>query len=199
MPLTRPLSLFIACILIILQSSCANTNIVSPTPTLIATNTTIPATNTPMPTKITLPSQTSSPTPAMSGVWSEDVPMLIPRSAHAVVASETSIYALAGTDDSGKPVLEVEAFDGKQWTTETTLPGQGLNAPTASIVGHKLYVVGGFAAVTNVPTDEVQVYDLQSQQWNMASSLPNPRGGHAAVVLNGKIHVFGGGNSVSTI
>jgi len=125
--------------------------------------------------------------------------MLIPRSAHAVVASETTIYALAGTDDSGKPVLEVEAFDGKKWTTETTLPVEGLNAPTASIVGHRLYVVGGFTAVTNVPTAEVQVYDLQRRQWTMASPLPNPRGGHAAVVLNAKIHIFGGGNSVSTI
>jgi N-acetylneuraminic acid mutarotase len=66
-------------------------------------------------------------------------------------------------------------------------------------VGQQLYVVGGFTAVTNVPTDEVQVYDLQTQMWSMAASLPNPRGGHAAVVLGDKIHVFGGGNSVSTI
>jgi len=45
----------------------------------------------------------------------------------------------------------------------------------------------------------VQVYDLQSRQWKKAGPLPNPRGGHAAVVLNDKIHVFGGGNSVSTL
>ncbi len=125
--------------------------------------------------------------------------MLIPRSAHAVVGSDSAIYALAGTDDHGKPVLDVEVFDGKEWTIETTLPGRGLNAATASVVGDQLYVVGGFTAVTNVPTDEVQVYDLQTQQWSLASPLPNPRGGHAAVILNDKIHVFGGGNSVSTI
>lgn len=29
--------------------------------------------------------------------------------------------------------------------------------------------------------------------------MPNPRGGHAAVVLDGRIHLLGGGNSVSTI
>jgi N-acetylneuraminic acid mutarotase len=125
--------------------------------------------------------------------------MLIARSAHAVANSDTAIYALAGTDDHGMPVLDVESFDGNQWTTETTLPGQGLNAPTASIVGDKLYVVGGFVVVTNRPTDEVQVYDLKTHQWTLAAPLPNPRGGHAAVLLDNKIHVLGGGNSVSTI
>ena len=116
--------------------------------------------------------------------------MLIPRSAHAVVGSDSAIYALAGTDDHGKPVLDVEVFDGKEWTIETTLPGQGLNAATASIVGDQLYVVGGFTAVTNVPTDEVQAYDLQTRHWSKASPLPNPRGGHAAVILNDNINVF---------
>jgi N-acetylneuraminic acid mutarotase len=156
-------------------------------------------TNTLMSTETPIPSQTPSPTPQVAGIWSEEPPLLMPRSAHAVVSSDTAIYALAGTDDKGQPVLEVEAFDGKQWKIETSLPGRGLNAPTASIVGRRLYVIGGFTAVTNVPTDEVQVYDLQTQQWSTASPLPNPRGGHAAVVLNDRIHVFGGGNSVSTI
>jgi hypothetical protein len=135
MPYTRSLSLFLVCTLVFFQNSCANANIVASTPTPTATNTSIPITNTLMPTETSLPSQTPSPTPEISGMWSEEVPMLIPRPAHAVVASETAIYALAGTDDSGQPVLEVEAFDGKKWRTETTLPGQGLNAPTASIVG----------------------------------------------------------------
>jgi len=47
--------------------------------------------------------------------------MLIPRSAHAVVGSDSAIYALAGTDDHGKPVLEVEIFDGKEWTSSKVL------------------------------------------------------------------------------
>jgi N-acetylneuraminic acid mutarotase len=125
--------------------------------------------------------------------------MLTARSAHAVASSETAIYALAGTDEKGRSVLDVESFDGTEWKLETQLPGRGLNAPTASIVGDKLYVVGGFTAVTNKPTDEVLVYDLQTHEWSTASPLPDARGGHAAVVLDGRIHVLGGGNSESTI
>ena len=189
-------------VLLVIQGACSsNANVALPTLTVTIANTatSTPIPNTPMPTETVLPSQTPSPTPAINGTWSEEPSMLIPRSAHAVASSDSAIYALAGTDDNGKPVLEVEAFDGKQWKTETTLPGEGLNGPTASIVGHRLYVVGGFRVVSNVPTDEVQVYDLQTHRWSMASPLPNPRGGHVAAVLDDKIHVFGGGNSVSTL
>jgi hypothetical protein len=45
----------------------------------------------------------------------------------------------------------------------------------------------------------VQVYDTADKHWSTAASLPAPRGGHAAAVLDGRIHVIGGGNSESTI
>jgi len=194
---TKSTYILVVIVLILLQSSSGNQNVVLPA--TIHTIMPISNTNTPMLPETILPSLTPSPTPVINGTWSDEAPMQTARSAHAVAASVSAIYALGGTDDHGKPVLEVEVFDGKEWNMETTLPGRGLNAPTTSIVGQQLYVVGGFTAVTNVPTDEVQVYDLQTQKWSMAAPLPNPRGGHAAVVLDDKIHVFGGGNSVSTI
>jgi hypothetical protein len=135
------------------------------------TNTPMPA-QSPQPSDTPLPSQTSTSTPSIIGTWSDAPSMLMPRSAHAVANSDSAIYALAGTDDHGQPVFEVEMFDGEQWRTVTRLPGEGLNAPTASIVEQKLYVIGGFLAVSNRPTDEVQVYDLGSRQWSQARPLP---------------------------
>ena len=137
--------------------------------------------------------------------WRSAAPLLHARSAHAVVSTGKAIYALAGTgadtdeQKQATPVLEVERFDGKQWSVETKLPGAGLNAPAAAIVGERLYVLGGFNLLTNVPTDELCVYDLATHAWSKAAPLPAPRGGHAAVVLEGKIHLLGGGNSVSTL
>src|SRR5690349_9012708 len=194
-----PTKILIVFILMVMQISCGNPRVALPTPAI--TDTIIPATNTTTtsPTQTATPSRTPTPTPVVTGIWTEAPSLLIPHSAHAVTNTATAIYALAGTDDHGSPVLDVEAFDGNQWTTETTLLGPGLNAPTASIVNDRLYVVGGFTATTNRPTDEVQVYNLKTRKWSMAALLPNPRGGHAAVVLDNKIHVLGGGNSVSTI
>ena len=131
--------------------------------------------------------------------WSPAPPMLHARSAHAVVATDDGIYAIGGTGAGGTPVMEVERFDGNKWRDETTLPGEGLNASAAVAIGNRIYVIGGFKTVTNVPTSEVLVYNVATHTWSTAAPLRAPRGGHAAAVLDGKIHVIGGGNSRSTL
>jgi N-acetylneuraminic acid mutarotase len=121
------------------------------------------------------------------------------RSAHAIAATSAAIYVMGGTGDGGAPVLEVDRFDGATWTREGKIPGEGLNAPAAAAIGDAIYLIGGFGTTTNRPTDKVQRYDAGQRTWRDAAPLPAPRGGHAAVVMNGRIHVIGGGNSVSTI
>jgi N-acetylneuraminic acid mutarotase len=96
-------------------------------------------------------------------------------------------------------VLQVERFDGIAWRDESLLPGDGLNAPAAVAIGSRIYVLGGFKTTTNVPTSDVLVYDARARTWTTAAPLPAPRGGHAAAVLDGKIHVIGGGNSRTTL
>lgn len=133
-----------------------------------------------------------------AGNWQSQPDLRQSRAAHAVVSTRDAIYALAGTGPAG-PVLEVERFDGRAWSVETQLPGNGLNAPAAAVVGDKIYLIGGFNTTTNVPSSDVLVYDLARRSWSNAAPLPEPRGGHAAAVLDGKIHVVGGGNSRSTL
>lgn len=136
---------------------------------------------------------------AAGGAWRAAPPVRHARAAHAVVSTGTALYAMAGTGAGAAPVLEVEKFDGTAWATETTLPGDGLNAPAAAVLDGRIYLIGGFSTVTNVPTSGVRVYDVARRRWSEAAPLPAPRGGHAAVVLDGRIHVLGGGNSRSTI
>src|SRR5256885_1176332 len=134
-----------------------------------------------------------------AGRWSPAPSMLHGRSAHAVVSTGDAIYAIGGTGEGGQPVLEVERFDGTQWRDETRLPGEGLNAPAAAVIGRRIYVVGGFKTTTNVPGSDVLVYDIDAHRWSIAASLAEPRGGHAAAVVDGRIHVIGGGNSRTTL
>ena len=134
-----------------------------------------------------------------SGSWHDAPPMLHARSAHAVVSTGDAIYAIGGTGEGGRPVLDVERFDGTSWRNESRLPSDGLNAPAAAVIGRRIYVIGGFKTTTNVPTADVLVYDVDTHTWTTAAPLAEPRGGHAAAVLDGKIHVIGGGNSRSTL
>ena len=121
------------------------------------------------------------------------------RAAHAVVSDGERVWALGGTGASGEPVLEVERLAGGGWKDVATLPDEGLNAPAAAFQDGRIYLIGGFGTTTNVATDAVHVYDVTAGGWRAAAPLPEARGGHAAVVLDGKIHVLGGGNSVSTL
>ena len=125
--------------------------------------------------------------------------MIHARSAHAAVSTRDRIYVVGGTGDGAAPVRDVEMFDGVSWTVESALPGDGLNAPAAVAIDARIYVLGGFGTTTNVPTSDVLVYDIRTRTWSKAAPLPAPRGGHAAVLLNGRIHVIGGGNSRSTL
>ena len=131
--------------------------------------------------------------------WSKATPMLQGRAAHAVVVAGKFLYVLAGTGNDGRPVLEVERYDGQAWTREATLPGHGINAPAAAVLGQRIYLIGGFDTTTNVPTAQVLVYDTSTHQWSNAAPLPRPRGGLAVAVLDGHIHAIGGGNSESTL
>src|SRR5262245_48310044 len=132
--------------------------------------------------------------------WTTAPPRLQARAAHAVVRVGDSILAIGGTNANGYPVSSVERFDGHRWRPETRLPvAGGLNATAAVAIGRRVYVLGGFVGTGNVPTARVSVYDTSTRTWSRAADLPSPRGGHAAVVVGGRIHVLGGGNSVSTL
>ena len=112
----------------------------------------------------------------------------------------TAVWALGGTDAAGLPgALAVERLDGDGWEDVATLPGDGLNAPVAGSLDGRIYVLGGFGTTTNDATPAVHVYDVEAGTWSEAAPLREPRGGHAAAVVDGKIHVVGGGNSVSTL
>lgn len=131
--------------------------------------------------------------------WEGVAPLQRARAAHAVVAVEDGLIALAGTGSDGAPVREVERFDGVAWQMETEIPGPGLNAPAAVALDGAVYLLGGFDMTTNIPRAGVDVYDLKDRRWSEGVALPAARGGHAAVVLAGQIHVVGGGNSERTL
>jgi N-acetylneuraminic acid mutarotase len=131
---------------------------------------------------------------SVPGGWAKAPSLPSPRSAHAVVVAAGAIHVFGGPG-----AKRVDRFDGYRWSRETQLPRGVLNAPAAVAVGRKVYLIGGFTGETNIPTSEVWVFDSFSKGWSDVAPLPEPRGGSAAVVLDGRIHVFGGGNDVSTL
>lgn len=131
-------------------------------------------------------------------MWHAEPPLPTARSAHTVVALDDAIYVLGGTGPGGAPTA-VDRFDGRRWGTVSQLPHGGLNAPAAVALNGRIVLIGGFEEQTNLPTASVEAYDPPTHSWASLAPLPSPRGGEAAAVLDGKIHVLGGGNSESTL
>ena len=60
----------------------------------------------------------------------------------------------------------------------------------AVVVGQEIWLIGGISARTS--SAAVDIYDVSTSTWREGPALPEPRAGHAAAVLDGRIHVFGG-------
>jgi N-acetylneuraminic acid mutarotase len=84
------------------------------------------------------------------------------------------------------------------WTRKADMPTARVGA-TASLVGNKIYVIGGYASgsVPNLPTNEE--YNPQTNTWDTALlSMPTSRSYAASAVINGTIYVLGGGYPTAT-
>lgn len=88
----------------------------------------------------------------------------------------------------------------KRWETAAPLP-MPRNSSAFALLGGRLHVIGGRTsepakggemrgAITNLAVHHS--YDPATDSWREHAPLPAPRGGHAAAVLDGAIHVFGG-------
>lgn len=131
------------------------------------------------------------------GAWYDAPALPSSRASLAAVQYGDTIYVVGGSGTGGAP-LEVLKLDGATWVGETTL-AQGLNAPAAAVVGDELFVIGGFVGTGNTPSAAVRIYDFATKEWSSGAPMPTPRGGIQAAVLNGRIHVVGGGNASSTV
>lgn len=75
-------------------------------------------------------------------------------------------------------------------------------AHTASVVDGVMWVFGGYGGVGYSRRDynDVHLFDIEAEEWVKAPALkgtaPKPRSGHSASVVDEKIFIFGGWNSV---
>jgi N-acetylneuraminic acid mutarotase len=138
--------------------------------------------------------------------WSQgpEIPVGRRRGGAGAVVYNGEIYLVAGITNGH--------YDGHVAWTDAFNPRTGQwrqlpDAPRArdhfhgAIIDDKVYVAGGrrSSAATGqtflLTVPEVDVFDLKTRQWTtlpVASNIPTPRAGAAAVVMNGKLIVLGG-------
>ena len=128
--------------------------------------------------------------------WMDASPLPAERQEIYADIRDDKIYTLGGLFEGAQNVsdnfLEYDAAR-DIWTELSPLP-EARHHVAVSIVEDHLYGIGGFMG--GFPNWEAQntvfVYDFNIAEWTESTPLPQPRGEHTAVVIEGKIYVVGG-------
>ena len=128
--------------------------------------------------------------------WMDASPLPVERQEIYADIRDGKIYTLGGLFEGAQNVsdnfLEYDATR-DVWTVLNPLP-EARHHVAVSVVEDYLYGIGGFAG--GFPNWEAQsavfVYDFNTEEWAESTPLPEPRGEHTAVVIDGNIYVVGG-------
>lgn len=123
-----------------------------------------------------------------AGIWAREPAMPGPKASFQLVATEDRLYAIGG--ETGAPETYVYDPEEQVWETLDAPEDVARRGASSVVSGGLIYLIGG--AREGAATARVDVYDPEADSWTRLSDMPSPRAGHAAAILNGRIHVFGG-------
>ncbi len=135
--------------------------------------------------------------------WQSASGLPTPRTEVAAAAIETQVFVVGGFTADGEASGAVEMFDTSEgeWS-----PGDLPELPeplhhTAMVAsGGLLYVFGGYGADGNASSAVWSLIPYQTPPngtpgpgaWQRRSDMPTARGAHAAVLIDGVVHIVGG-------
>jgi N-acetylneuraminic acid mutarotase len=123
--------------------------------------------------------------------WTTMEPMPTSRSSLGVAVVKDKIYAIGGVQSDIN-----EEYDSAKniWTIKTSMPTARGDFAIA-VFQDKIYVIGGLTRSgqwTAELTDVNEVYDPATDSWTTKTSMPIPKAGLSANVVDGKIYLIGG-------
>ncbi len=126
----------------------------------------------------------------VSSDWILKADMPTPRVDHVMVNCEDKLYVLGGTGEFSNRIYIYDPAEDKWTTAGATMKTPRKNFGVARD-GTSIYLIGGITPGGKL-LDDVDVFDTVSQTWTSRASLPKPRAGLAAAVIDGRLHVAGG-------
>ena len=118
-----------------------------------------------------------------------------PRADFVTLNFSDTIYTIGGYT-AGETILNFNhVYDPISGTwdmeNETPLPTP-VSGAGGVVLNDKIYVIGGYRGETEGNTNQVQVYDPATKQWDVGIPMNTARSQFVAVVLDGLIYVIGG-------
>lgn len=120
--------------------------------------------------------------------WTFKEPMPTPRFNFAIAACQGKLYCIGGVSNNGTANAN-EVYDPKtdSWEAKAPIPtGGGLQA---SVVGGKIYLIGGSATSASTVN---YVYDVAADSWSAKTAMPYSTSHYASTAADDKMYVLGG-------
>jgi N-acetylneuraminic acid mutarotase len=129
-----------------------------------------------------------------SDTWATGKDMPTPRSWARAVALNGKIYIIGGVGYGYRRDVEVYDPATNTWEVKSPILPRERYLHAAVAYNGKIYVIGGDSWEYGYQEiwDDIQEYDLITDTWVKKSPMPAAATGLDAVVVDGKIYVFGG-------
>ena len=149
--------------------------------------------------------QAPLPTPSAAHPWVQGAPFPEPSEEVLGATAAGKLYVFAGLAPGWKPKALVFEYDptSNLWARKRPMRLASHHVAFATL-NNKIYAFGGFTYPESgspgwVPTNSAWEYDPATDEWKELAPMPTKRGAAAAGVVNSKIYVTGGVNSLSGV
>jgi N-acetylneuraminic acid mutarotase len=146
--------------------------------------------------------QAPLPTPSAAHPWVQGAPFPEPSEEVLGATAAGKFYVFAGLAPGWKPKALVFEYDptSNQWAKKRPMRLASHHVAFATL-NNKIYAFGGFTYPESGspgwnPSNSAWEYDPATDEWKELAPMPTKRGAAAAGVVNGKIYVTGGVNSL---
>ncbi|MDP2123512.1 MAG: kelch repeat-containing protein [Parvibaculum sp.] len=124
------------------------------------------------------------------GAWLSGPSMPAARAGHGLVAVDGQLYAIGGRGEGASRVFVYDPGRDRWSVSGSPMPSP--RVASAYVAGGGLiYAIGGLDSA-GAASSRVDIFDPSNGSWRTGPSLPEPRAGHVAAVLDGRLHVTGG-------
>ncbi len=127
--------------------------------------------------------------------WTNLAPMIRTVSGHDAALLNGKIYVPGGALASGLVITNHQVYDiaTDKWTEVLEPPvSSQFYALVADAKSNVYYRIAGSRLGLSNPIPDLLRYDIKTNAWKQLSDIPEPRYGHEAAMIDGKIYVAGG-------